>query len=262
MIPLFYKAWLETRTRFIVGSIALCGFSIFLIWHYPPQMERLATWALAHPAVHRPWWFDRETHNYAFYVWHRQYGGLARDAWMFSAALFAVGGLTQESAKGSAAFSLSLPVKRTRFTIAYSVVACAELLMFALSPAVIIPAVSPFVGGSYSVSEALSRGLILFIGGSVIFGFTLFVASLVTSPSVPVIVGIASVIVLGTVVSPYDDPRSEPALFDAIDIFRLMSGPPDLRWHAVPWIGLLICAGLFALSFVAASALINSRDYR
>jgi ABC-type transport system involved in multi-copper enzyme maturation permease subunit len=262
MIHLFYKAWLETRTRFIVGLIALCGFSIFLVGHYPPDVQRLAAWALTHPAPHRPWWFDREIHNYMFYIWHRQYGGLIRDAWMVIAVLFAVGGLTQESAKGSVAFSLSLPVKRNRFTIAYSVVACAELLVCALSPAVIIPAISSFVGESYSVNEALSRSLILFLGGVVLFGFTLFVASLVTSPSVPVIVGIASVIVLGTILSPYDDPRNEPSLFRAIDLFRLMSGPPDLRWHTVPWIGLLSCAGLFVLSFFAASALINSRDYR
>jgi hypothetical protein len=181
---------------------------------------------------------------------------------MVSAVLFAVGGLTQESAKGSAAFSLSLPVKRNRFTIAYSVVACAELLLFALSPAVIIPALSSFVGESYSVGEAFSRGLILFLGGVVIYGFTLFVASLVTSSSLPVMVGIASVIVLGTILSPYDDPRHEPSLFRAIDLFRLMSGPSDLWWHTVPWIGLLACAGLFVLSLFATSALINSQDYR
>lgn len=261
MIPLLYKAWLETRTRFIVGLIALCGFSVFLVSHYPPQIEHLATWALTHPAAHRPWWFEREVHSYRFYVWHRQYDGLFRDMWMVSAVLFAVGGLTQESVKGSAAFSLSLPAKRNRFTIAYSVVACAELLLLALS-SVLIPLMSSFVGESYSVTEALSHGLILFLGGLVIFWFTHLLASKLTSPSLPVIVGIASVIILGTVIAPFDNPQDEPAMSRSIDLFRLMSGPSDLRWHTVPWAGLLMCAGLFVLSFFAASAVINSRDYR
>lgn len=262
MIQLFYKAWLETRARFVVGLIVFVGLSMIVVFSYPPGMERLATWAHMHPTAHRPWWLDRELHEYAFYIWHRHYRGWFRDAWILSAVLFAIGGLTQESAKGSVAFSLSLPAQRKQFTLAYASVALAELLCFALSPAAILPAVSSYVDGNYSASEALSHGVLLFVAGVVIFGFTSLVASLVPSPSVPVVVGVASVVVLGTVVSPYDGSPNEPTFVRAIDIFRLMSGPADLSGHSVSWVRLIVCVFLFLFSFFLTNAVVNSRDYR
>jgi hypothetical protein len=262
VIQLCYKAWLETRTRFIVGLVALCGLSFVVVLSHPLSIERMANWVRLHPTVHPPWWLDRELHDYVFYIWHRQYGGWFQNAWIVSAVLLGVGGLTQECVRGSVAFSLSLPMKRRQFVVAYALVASIELLILALSPALVVPFLSPFVGSSYSLSEALSRGIILFVGGLIVFGFTSMVATAVESQSVPVIVGIASVIALGVIVSPFSYANNEPAVVHAIDLFRLISGPPDLQWDSVPWVGLVVSAALFGCLLSGISKVSEARDYR
>ncbi len=262
MIQLCYKAWLETRARFIVGLVALCGLSFVVVLSHPSAMERIVSWVRLHPAAHRPLWLDRELHDYAFYIWHRHYGGWFRDAWIVNAVLLGVGGLTQECVRGSAAFSLSLPMRRRQFVVAYSLVASVELLILALSPALIVPALSSVVGGKYTLNEALSRGMILFVGGLIVFGFTSIVATAVESQSVPAIVGIASMVALGAVVSPFSYANNEPAAIHAIDIFRLISGPPNLQWDSVPWAGLIVNVVLFGCLLSVISKVSEARDYR
>jgi len=262
VIQLCYKAWLETRTRFIVGLVALCSLSFVVVLFHPSAMERMEGWARLHPTVYRPWWMDRELHDYVFYIWHRHFGGWFRDGWIVSAVLLGVGGLTQECVRGSVAFSLSLPMRRKRFAFAYTLVASIELLILALGPVLIVPALSAFVGSSYDPNEALSRGMILFAGGLIVFGFTSMVATAVESQSVPVIIGIASVIALGVIVSPFGYSKNEPVAIQAIDLFRLISGPPDLRWNSVPWVGLVVSAALFGCLLSATSKVSEVRDYR
>jgi ABC-2 type transport system permease protein len=259
---LYYKAWLESRTRFILALAALVALSVVVVFSHSIAVEHMTTMLRLHPGLHRPWWINRELHEYPFYIWRAIYRGWFRNAWIVCSILAGVGGLTQESVRGSVAFSLSLPVRRRQFTVAHIMVGCAELLILALSPVLIVPALSTFVGGHFSVTEAACRGVLLFAGGVVVFGFTCAAASLVESASVPVIVSIAAVISLASVLSPYESGLSEPLTMSAIDLFRMISGPPDLGWSTFPWLGLLVSLVLSILAAFSTVRVIDARDYR
>lgn len=259
---LFYKAWLETRTRFIVSLFALIGASAVEILRHPMAIERITTLLALHPDLHRPWWIDRILRDYSFYIWHEVYKGWFRNAWIVCAILIALGGVTQEGPRGTAAFSLSLPIRRRTHQGAYWIVGCAELLILALCPALLIPVLSQLVDERYSMSEALLRGLILFIGGSIIFAFTALVASFVESGMISAIVSLAAVIALASVISPYDEATVQPPAIAAVDLFGLIAGPPDLRLISVSWNGLLASVAFSAVCLMTALRVVESRDYR
>src|ERR1700722_16560339 len=88
---LWYKAWLETRSRFLialVGSVALCSrlVVVFLTKGAPTQLSQ---------------------------VLHATHETLAT-VWLLAVTLIMMGGLLREKAVGASSFTLSLPVSRWR----------------------------------------------------------------------------------------------------------------------------------------------------
>lgn len=259
---LWYKTWLETRLRFWISITAVIGLCVFYVLFRPAAIERMHEVMQLHPGLHRPWWFDRSLNDYRFYLWHILYANELRDLWMICAILIGVGGLTQESAKGSTTFTLSLPVRRRRATGTHAAVVCLELLVLAIVPATVLPVVSPLVNGSYSWGEAVCRGLLLACGGFVVFAASFAVSAMSESVYVPVAVTVAALVGLGSLLEPYKDGVKGPFVFRAIDLLKLVAGPPDFSWQTVPWAGLMVSLLLTAAFVVTAIRVIDTRDYR
>ena len=118
---LWYKAWLETRARFLlclVGITALCAYNVF-------RMD----YKLSSPA------------NVAYYyaTLHFTNSQLAT-MWLLAVNFIAMGGLLREKAVGAASFTLALPFSRAHLMgvrIAVSLVEAESLL--------IIPWIAMFV---------------------------------------------------------------------------------------------------------------------
>src|SRR6266540_3694656 len=92
---LWYKAWLETRSRFLIsllGTVALCTFSV-----YHGDKEAL-------PYTQAPYYY--------FVLRSAHY--LLCMMWILAVTLLTMGGLVREKAAGTASFTLSLPVSRGR----------------------------------------------------------------------------------------------------------------------------------------------------
>lgn len=258
---LWYKVWLETRFRFFLGIAmisALCAFYVFL---RPTAIVRWTELLRLHPELHKPWWMDRAINEFPFYVWRILFDGSLRYLWAGLAILIGVGGLTQETPKGTAEFTLSIPVSRSHLAWSQMALPCLQLTILALLPAIVIPALSHFVGGSYGIGEAICRGLLMAGGGLVIFSFTSLLSALSESPYVPMLVSAATVIILESVVGPYQNDLKEPLLFRAVDLFRLISGPPDLQWRSFPRVGLLVSGTLALILGLATIRVIENRDY-
>ena len=252
----WYKVWLETRFRFFLGLAciaALCAFYVFL---RPTAVAHWTELLRLHPDWHRPWWMDRAINEYPFYVWRILFDDSLRYLWAGFAVLIGIGGLTQETPKGTAGFTLSLPVLRGHLASSQMAVPCFELTILALLPAIVIPLLSHFVGKSYSVVEAICRGLLMAGGGLVIFSFALLLSALSESIST------ATVIFLQSLVGPYEHDLKEPLLFRAVDLFRLISGPPDMQWRSFPWVGLLASGVVAMILGLVTIRVIENRDYR
>ncbi len=259
---LWYKTWLETRLRFFIGMSAIAALCAFYVFFRPTPVGRWNEMLRLHPDWHRPWWIHRAVNEYTFYIWRILFDNSLRYLWVALAVLIGVGGLTQESGKGSAGCTLALPVSRRRMTWTHMAVGCTELTILGLVPAVVLPLLSPFVNGSYSVGEAVCRGLLMAGGGLVIFSFAFAVSTLTESPYAPVIASIAAVVSLGTLLGPYESELKEPLVLRAVDLFRLISGPPDFEWRAFPWTGLLVSLTAALVLALFALRVIDTRDYR
>jgi len=136
-----------------------------------------------------------------------------------------------------------------------------ELIGLGLIPVCALPLFSTWAHESYSMREAADRGLLLAGGGLVIFSLTFAVAAISRSANVPIIISATAMVSLASLTGPYENELKEPAIFRAIDLFRLVSGPPDLNRHTFPWVGLLVSLVLALLLAWLAARAVDSQDY-
>jgi ABC-type transport system involved in multi-copper enzyme maturation permease subunit len=148
---LWYKAWRESRIRFLLIALVLAGDCVFVVLRHK-----------ALPSTSSPI-------SYAAYVYVFIYGRVGFDFLLFSPPLLAMGGLLRERGRGTAALSLSLPVSRLQLVGVRAAVGLLQMMALALVPAIFISALSPIVGESYPISAALHFGLLWTMCGSAIF---------------------------------------------------------------------------------------------
>jgi ABC-type transport system involved in multi-copper enzyme maturation permease subunit len=147
---LAYKAWRETRGRFLLSAAALGWFcSVFVLFR-----------PVAAAAARRP---------FADFVIDAIYAGSVRNIYVVLVLALGLGGLTEELAKGSAVFTLALPVTRTQVVVSRAMIGLLEVLTLALVPTMAIVGLSPFVGETFSVLRAGLYSTQWAVTGSVLF---------------------------------------------------------------------------------------------
>jgi len=160
---LLYKAWLETRSRFVASAavLTLLGFSTVL---------------RAAPTIHG-WerFHDGELMPYALYVWLSLFHGYLQFLWVISAVILGLGGLVREHALGTSGFTLALPVGRAAIENTRAAMGVVEVLVLALISGVIVSVLSPLAGYAYPLSQSVRFGLLLGGGGLIFYalGFLL-----------------------------------------------------------------------------------------
>jgi ABC-type transport system involved in multi-copper enzyme maturation permease subunit len=152
---LFYKAWWESRVRFLLVLSALVVFSLgFLLEarvHFPPPQVPMLP--------------------YAAYVWSTFYAQWGTVAFSIVALVLGLGGLQRERAAGTVALTLALPVSRVQLLMARAAVGVLELAVFAVVPAAIVPTLSPvLVHQSYPATQCLHFAVLFMSWGVVWFG--------------------------------------------------------------------------------------------
>jgi ABC-2 type transport system permease protein len=123
---LAYKAWCESRVRFLVSAAALAWFSALFV-------------------IFRPGVRDASEMAYAEFIADKIYEGGIRQIFTVFVVVLGMGGLLQERARGSAGFTLALPVTRTRLIAVRAGIGLAEMGGLALMPALVLVVLSPVV---------------------------------------------------------------------------------------------------------------------
>ena len=153
---LWYKAWRESRTRFLLSAVTIAGLSAgFVVFH------RAAAEISDKPLT------------YMEYIWRIVYKGYLRELYVLLALLLGVGGLLRERDFGTAGFTLALPVSRLR-----AAVGLAQVAVLSLLPALVIPSLSPFIGQIYPWPQALQFARLWGAGGALIFMMGFLASSL------------------------------------------------------------------------------------
>lgn len=250
---LWYKSWLDTRWRFLIGLAVVLAAACGIVVTYPQVQEilnrvvsgdggsngRALAQAIEAQGTYRGYvwvqWFDQNL------------GGLVT----IFAASFGSGSPLSGSGRGLL-LSLSLPVTRPRWVGARAGTGLAELLVLAFGGSIAITLLSPFIGERFSLGDAVVHGACMAAVGAVFFGIASLLSTAFNDVWRPLLLSCAAAVAWAMV---------ENAVFDGDGLFALMSADDYFRNGSVPWIGLLVSVALTAALLLAAAANVARRDY-
>jgi ABC-2 type transport system permease protein len=260
---LWYKAWLETRWRFVIGLVLLVCSGVVLVQSYPATARRLAAASTEIEAAstgvggvigEQIRQGLEATRSYDGYIWWQWFRQSLRETWTIFAALLGTGGLLAQSSGGGALYTLSMPVSRTRLLGVRAATGLVELFILAMSAALVVPVFSPAIGQSFSAVDALVYGMCLFVAGSMFFSLAFLLSTVFTDIWRPALIAIvvAYVLVFGE--------QASPGL-SGVGILHVMSAQSYFAGDGLPWAGLLASAGFSAAMLYGATVNIARRDF-
>jgi ABC-type transport system involved in multi-copper enzyme maturation permease subunit len=243
---LIYKAWLETRWRFLAGLALLIAISAYTVLR-------------ARNIIQDREQFRHEHILYAQYIWILLYKGFLQTLWILSAVMLGMGGVWREKAAGVAGFTLSLPVSRRRLVLVRGMVGAAEVITLAIVPSILIWALSALTGNSYPLSEAISHALLMVGGGLIFYGLGLLLSHLMQGEfSVPTLgLGICLVLYIAF----------QTLRLENYNPFDLMSGrhylDPNtfLLRDGLPWMPLSLFFLITVVMLIASVKIAERRDF-
>jgi ABC-type transport system involved in multi-copper enzyme maturation permease subunit len=237
---LWYKAWLETRSRFLIsliGMVLLCG--VFVL-----HGDRATLYAV-----------DSQYYNFVLYEGHQ----ILVMMWTLAVTLTMMGGLLREKAIGSSSFTLALPVSRRRLIIVRILTGLTQAVTLAIAPLFAMFSVSRVFGGTRSISQAAYYLVLLLGGGLLFFAIAVVVSCLVsgeyTAPIVSFGIVIATAVALSSAALRFYSP------------FGFMTGEQYLNRHTfllslpVPWVHTSIYIFLAGLLLAISVRIIEHQEF-
>jgi len=247
---LLYKAWLESRLRFLCGLLCVIALSILYVRLHPILMPQWKA-ALSEPNAIKPPWLSLGITEYRFYIWHFLYDYQLQNLWVIFAILFGFGGLLREHAHGTALFSLSLPVSRSQWFVSRCAVAFSESIVLALVPAAIVPIASMLIGQRYPVAQAIGHGAVMAVAGSTFVAIAALASHAIRGEYAPISSTLAAVVLPYVFLQEWT--RLHPNLWTSrIDAAHVMAAPWLLNWRNAPWLGIAVMSVATALTLMIA----------
>ena len=253
---LFYKSWLETRWRFVIGLVLLMLSAAGIVIAYPRVMKLLPltnTVDVSGEIGRRIKEGAELARTYRGYVWSQLRQSMTNMLTLF-AVLLGAGGLLSQASGGGALFTLSLPATRNRLLGVRAATGLAELLGLALVPTLLLPVLSPAVGETYGLGDALAHGACLFIAGAVVFSLAFLLSTVFSDVWRPALIAGGAAAVLGL---------CEPFFPDLArySLFGIMDGEVYFRDGGLPWLGLFASAAASAAMLYAATRNVARQDF-
>jgi ABC-type transport system involved in multi-copper enzyme maturation permease subunit len=255
---LWHKAWRETRGRFVSALVILTILAGGVVYGYvatqqlmpmvdtrlAPQHEATGLAAVIREAV-------EIQKTFRGFVWYQGFGQNLAQFGVLFAILLGCGGLVSESSKGSALFTLSLPVTRKELIGARAATGLAQCFVIAMIPPLVFPILAPAVGQQFRVIDSLAHGLCLFFVAAVFYSLASFLSTLFSDIWRPLLlaIGIACGAVLLGVLVP------------SLNIFRVMNGETYFKTGSLPWAGFLTSAVLATALLYSAAETLERKDF-
>lgn len=252
---LWYKSWLETRWRFLIGLALLILMACGAVFGYPAVQELmpLANQIEAKGPIGQLIKDAVEIQgNYRGYVWYQWVRQNLSQTWTLFAILLGSGGLLAHASGGAPLFTLALPVSRQQVLWVRAATGLAELFVLALVPYLIIPVLSPAIAQHYSFGDVAVHAACVFVAGSIFFSVALLLSTMFSDIWRPLLVtcAIAAMLML-----------LERMPGDFYAIFGIMSAQSYLRDGVVPWAGLLTTAAVSAGILYGAATNFARQDF-
>jgi len=237
---LWYKAWLETRTRFLISLVGIIVLCSLLIYHGDRD-------ALPNTGP-----------SYYYFVLRSGHAALCT-MWILAVTLLTMGGLLREKAIGAASFTLALPAGRTRLMSVRICMGFLQAFALAVLPWAAMFAVAVSTGKARSIGQAGFHIALLAGGGMLFFGIALLVSSLVegeyTAPVVSFGVTLAMSFLLG------DPPLRAYSPFAFINGVEYWDRHSGLLVGAVPWAHIAASIGVTCVLIAISVKAIQRREF-
>ena len=236
---LWYKAWLETRARFLISLAGITALSVYRVYEGTRDAPAWTLMGL----------------NY-YYLVLRNGQGLLQLAWLVAVTLLMMGGLLQEKANGSAAFTLAMPVSRARLMTVRISAGLIEAALLIVVPWAAMYAMFCFAGPARAIGQVLFYVVVMAGGGAVFVGTSLLISSLIEGAYT------APTISAGIVLLCANLPRS----LSFINPMAFMGGqeylgPGNQATGPMPWGHVAAYMSAGALMIVASVKAIERRDF-
>jgi ABC-2 type transport system permease protein len=237
---LWYKAWLETRSRFLIcllGMVALCSF---IVYHGDKE-------ALPYTKL-----------NYYYFVLRSGHSMLAT-MWIAAVTLLLMGGILREKAVGTATFTLALPVSRARLMRVRIGIGLLQAVALAVIPSVAMWITAITTGKVNDGRQPAFYLALLLGGGLVFFSMALLISSLVegeyTAPVASFGVMLAMTVVLG------EGPFRDSSPFGFINGLAYYSRYTGLLSGPIPWGHIAIYFAISALLTALSMLVVQRREF-
>jgi ABC-type transport system involved in multi-copper enzyme maturation permease subunit len=228
---LWYKAWLETRSRFLIsliGMVILCSVFVF-------HGDRDAIYDV-----------KLDYYSYVLFVGN----SILVMMWLLAVILTMMGGLLRERANGSSSFTLALPVSRTRLMMVRIATGLIQAVALAVLPWMAMFCVGSIFGKTHSISQAAFYLVLLMGGGVLFFAIAVLVSSLISGEYTAPVVSFGAVIVTAVALSGAGLRRYNPWAFMMGSEY--LDRQTNLLAWPIPWlpaaIYILLAGLLLALS--------------
>ena len=246
---LWYKSWLETRWRFLIGLALLMCTAALVVFMYPQAVKLLPLASNADVGGPFGARFVQAAdlwRTYRGYVWSQWFTDNLANLLSIFAVLLGTGGLLSEASRGGALFTLSMPASRKRLLGVRAACGLGELLVLAFVPSLLLPLLSPVVGQSYGLGDVLVHSGGMFIQGAALFSATFLLSTVFGDVWRPLLIVLCGASLLGAWQH---------------GLFRILSAESYFRGEGVPWLGLLAIAAASATMLYGAVANISRRDF-
>lgn len=235
---LWYKAWIETRPRFLTSLATITLFSMIFVHH-----------ALG---LIRPEW--KSDASRLLFV-NQQFLAVM---WVLAVVLLGMGGLIREKAVGTSSFTLALPVSRVRLLSVRIAMGVLEAIVLGAAPWIAVVLVYLIAGKPILINQVASYILLLVGGGLVYFAMAILISSTVAGEYT------ASALAFGVVLL-------TAIAFDAwlrqFNVWRLATGDLSidrstylLSTH-LPWLGIFASLSVGALMLFASAIVVQRREF-
>jgi hypothetical protein len=236
---LWYKAWLETRSRFwcsLGGMLAICSYFVF-------HSDRLCM-----PYCRTEWYYStlHTAHSFVCFLW------------IPAVTLLMMGGLVREKAVGASAFTLALPVSRMSLMRVRILTGLLQAMALAILPWAAMFLIASAIGKA-SASQAFFHLVLLASGGLVFFAVALLVSSLVegeyTAPAVTFGILVGAAIELG------DKPLNAWSPWNFVLGTEYFDRKTALFTGSIPWLHVIAAVMLSATLSVISIKVIQKREF-
>jgi ABC-2 type transport system permease protein len=251
---LWYKAWRDTRWRFLIGLGLLICMALASVLLYPTVRGQLGLVLAAGPTGLLADQINRVTQlsgTFRGYIWVQFISQNLFNLWTVFAVLL---GAEAPFSRRGAVFTLSLPASRRRLCAVRMATDLAELGVLALIPMLLIVLLAPAIGQTYALGDALVHGMHMLAGGAVFYCLALLLSTVFDDRWRPIVItlAVAVIIVHFKVLIPALAPFSPAGVIDGERYFQ--TGTPA-------WAGLLVWLCVSAGMLYGSVRSVELRDF-